>query len=85
MKLSFTNRFVKAYKKLPRQIREATDKPLGLLLSAPNHPSLNMRKMQGVPDIWEARATKSYRFTFQLNEDVYTLRNIGAHDILEKP
>ena len=85
MKLSFTNRFVKAYKKLSRQIREATDKQLGLLLSDPNHPSLNMKKMQGVPGIWEARITKSYRFTFQIDEDVYTLRNIGPDDILEKP
>lgn len=85
MKLSFTKRFVKAYRKLPLQIQEAADKQLERMLSDPNHPSLNVKKMQGVPDIWEARVTKSHRLTFQLDKDIYILRNIGPHDILEKP
>ncbi len=85
MKLQFTRNFIKAYRHLPQPIQEATDKQLGLLLSNPAHPSLNRKKMQGAPGIWEARVTKGYRFTFQVEDDVYILRNIGTHDVLDKP
>jgi len=70
---------------LPQPIQEAADKQLGVLLSKPDHPSLNRKKMQGLPGIWEARVTKAYRFTFQVEGDLYILRNIGTHDILGKP
>ena len=80
-----TERFKKQYKKLPQYIKKATKKQLGFLLSDPDHPSLNIKKMKDPRDIWEGRITHSYRFTFQKKEDTYILRNIGTHDILEKP
>ena len=85
MKYYRTERFKKQYKKLPQYIKKATKKQLGFLLSDPNHPSLNIKKMKDPRDIWEGRITQSYRFTFQIKEDTYILRNIGTHDILEKP
>lgn len=45
MKLLFTKNFVRDYRKLPQHIQELTDKQLGLLLSNPQHPSLNLKKM----------------------------------------
>ncbi|SLM32376.1 conserved hypothetical protein [Desulfamplus magnetovallimortis] len=85
MKLFFTKKFIRQYRKLPQQIQETTDKQLGLLLSNPEHPSLNVKKMQGLKEIWEARITSSYRCTFQKDDESYYLRNIGTHDILKKP
>ena len=80
-----TLRFKKQYKKLPQQIKEATKKQLGVLLSNPQHPSLNLKKMQDNREIWEIRITKSYRLTLQIQEDTYILRNVGTHDMLKNP
>lgn len=85
MKLYYTDRFKKQYKKLPKRVKEAVEKQLGLLMSNPEHPSLNIKIMQNQGNIWEGRITKSYRFTFHVLKDVYILRNVGKHDILKKP
>lgn len=58
---------------------------MGLLLSDPQHPSLNIKKMNDPRSVWECRITKSYRFTFQIKNDSYILRTIGTHDILQNP
>jgi mRNA-degrading endonuclease RelE of RelBE toxin-antitoxin system len=42
--LLFTKTFVRDYRKLPQDIQELMDKQLGLFLSNPKHPSLNMKK-----------------------------------------
>ena len=84
-KLLFTKNFIREYRKLPQQVQKATDKQLGLLLSNPQHPSLNIKKMQDPRDIWEGRVTESYRFTFQIEGDTYILRKVGTHDILKNP
>ncbi len=85
MKLAFTKNFVRDYRKLPQYIQKLTDKQLGLLLSNPKHPSLNLKKMKDPRDIWEGRINESYRFTLQIVEDVYLLRKAGAHDVLRNP
>jgi hypothetical protein len=37
-------------------------------------------------DIWEARITQAYRFTFVIDQDTYILRRVGPHeDALRKP
>jgi mRNA-degrading endonuclease RelE of RelBE toxin-antitoxin system len=85
MKFFRTERFKKQYKKLPLPIKQAVKKQLALLADNPDHPSLNIKKMQDPRNIWEGRITKSYRFTFQIEDDTYLLRNFGPHDILNKP
>ncbi len=85
MQISRTEKFKKSYKKLPEEIKKAAQKQFLLLLSDPSHPSLNVKKMKGLAGIWEARVTTGYRFTFQVEGEMYILRNIGTHDVLEKP
>lgn len=85
MELFYTAKFKKQYKKLPQPIKKAAKKQLGLLLSNPYHPSLNIKKMQDPREIWEGRISRSYRVTFQKTENAYILRAIGTHDILNKP
>ena len=42
--------------------------------------------MEGYEDIWEARITQGYRFTFQIRQDAYVLRRVGSHEeALRKP
>jgi len=85
MKLHPTKTFAKNYRKLPEEIKKLTHKQLKLLLSNPQHPSLNIKKMQDPRNIWEARVSESYRFTFHIEDDTYILRKVGTHDILRRP
>jgi mRNA-degrading endonuclease RelE of RelBE toxin-antitoxin system len=85
MKVSFTKNFVREYRKLPQEIQKAVEKQLELLVENPKHPSLNLKKMQDPRDIWECRATYSYRFTFQIENGTYILRKVGTHDTLKNP
>jgi len=85
MKLYPTKKFQKQYQKLPPAIKDIAKKQLSFLLSNPQHPSLNIKKMKDPRNIWEGRVTYSYRFTFQAEGELYILRTIGTHDTLKKP
>ena len=85
MKLSFTKTFIRDYRRLPSELQEAVDKQLGLLLSNQRHPSLKIKKMNDPRNIWEGRAMAAYRFTFQIEGDIYVLRRVGTHDTLKNP
>lgn len=85
MRLLPTERFRRGYLHLQPNIQEQVDQALDRLLSNPRHPSLQVKKMQGTAGVWELRATKGYRVTFQIDRDLYILRKVGAHDILRHP
>lgn len=38
--------------------------------------------MQGTGGIWEARASRALRITFEIRDDVLILRNVGRHDAM---
>jgi mRNA interferase RelE/StbE len=59
-----------------RRVRKA----LSLLAEDARHPGLRAKRMQGTEKIWEARASRSLRITFEIEEDVILLRNVGHHD-----
>jgi len=76
--------FQKDYKSLPRVVQKQFEKAIRLFEENPRHPSLRVKKMEGTADIWEARVTQSYRFTFNWEGDVVSLRRMGTHNILRK-
>jgi len=83
--LKRTKRFVKDYADLPDELKERTKKALQSLLKDPRYPSLQIKKMEGSQNIWELRASDSYRITFQISGDTYILRRIGTHKVFNKP
>ncbi len=85
MKLVFTRSFKQDYNSLPKRIQEKVDKQLEFLLEDLNYPSLHAKKMKGTEGIWEARVSRSYRFTFQIEDGYYLLRRVGPHDTLDSP
>jgi len=85
VKVSFTKPFKRDYKGLPQNIRDQIDKQIIQLVENPQHPSLNMKKMEGHKSIWEARITKGYRMTFQIDGDSCLLRRVGTHAVLKRP
>lgn len=86
MKLIRTDLFKEDFQHLPTQLQRRTEKALRLLVNNLRHPSLRAKKMEGKEDIWEARITRGYRFTFQIRDDEYILRRVGPHEeALRKP
>ena len=43
------------------------------------------KKMKGKGNIWEGCITREYRFTFEIIDDLFKLRRIGPHNILNRP
>ena len=80
MKIARTERFKKAYKKLNQRQRRAVEKALSFLVNNIRHPSLRVKKIEGTTGIWEARASKSIRLSFEFRDDTLILRNVGEHD-----
>ncbi len=85
MKTLHTKAFQRDFQDLPREIQSQAEKQLALFVENPRHPSLRIKKMEGFRNIWEGRITRSYRFTFQLEDDTVILRRIGTHDTLKHP
>jgi addiction module RelE/StbE family toxin len=85
MRVSFTKPFQRDYQGLPESIRKQVDKQIVQLMENPRHPSLHIKKMEGHPSVWEARITKGYRMTLQVDEDVFLLRRVGTHSVLKRP
>ncbi len=92
MKPVFTKGFVRQYQELFRNLQRKFDKALEVLLSDFRHSSLRVKKMGGQRnsrgyDVWEARISKSYRFTFSVDKEssAYIFYRIGSHDIERRP
>jgi mRNA-degrading endonuclease RelE of RelBE toxin-antitoxin system len=79
-----SDRFKKAFQALPAPIQEKAVKAFRLLAENPRHPSLHVKKIQGVVQIWEGRIDRQYRFTFEFQmeagERILVFRNIDHHD-----
>jgi mRNA-degrading endonuclease RelE of RelBE toxin-antitoxin system len=84
VKYARTERFKKAYAKLPPEIQVKVIKAFQLFKNNPRHPSLGVKRVQGLNDVWEGRIDIHYRFTFHYEEDVCVFRNIGPHSIVER-
>ncbi len=78
----FSQKFKKQYRSLPKEIRDTFNEKLSLFLSDMLHPSLRVKKIQGVQNRWEGSITMKYRFTFHFEEETVVFRTIGTHDIL---
>ena len=86
MKITRTARFKKSWKELSEGEKTLARKALVNLATDLRYPTLRVKKMQGVGDIWEARVSHSVRITFQIGGGKIILRNIGRHDeTLERP
>jgi mRNA interferase RelE/StbE len=80
MRIARTVRFKKAWKELNEDEKELARKAITNLAEDMRYPALRVKKMQGVKGVWEARASRSLRMTFQIVRDLIILRNIGHHD-----
>ncbi len=81
MAADFARRFVHAYEELQPQDRRASLEAVDPLQADRNYPSLPLKKMEGVPGIWEARAFRDLRLTCRFAAgNVLVFRTCGRHD-----
>lgn len=86
MRIARTARFEKAWGELNEEEKSLARKAISNLARDIRYPALRAKKIKGTEDIWEARASRSLRITFQIEGDTLILRNIGHHDeTLERP
>lgn len=86
MRITRSDRFKKAYNNLTEEDKRRAEKALHLLVANLSHPSLRVKKIRKTQRIWEARVSKEMRMTFELQDDLLLLRNIGKHDkIIDSP
>lgn len=83
--VEYTPKFVKTYRQKPPEMREAIRKAVTLLRTNPRHKSLRSRKMQGHPDVWEARVTQGDRLTYHFEDGTIVLRRHCNHSMLRNP
>jgi len=86
MKIDYTSKFERQYRKLPNQIKIKTEKQEKLFRSNPFYPSLHTEKLTPrFKEIWSFRIDKNYRVVFKfLKQDNALFLNIGAHDYIYK-
>lgn len=86
MEVVFTEQFEQAYSTLTRQEKQGVMKAVAFLGENPRHPGLNVKKMEGKRNIWEARVSRRLRMTFEISGETITMRNVGEHDsVLKTP
>lgn len=90
MNIFRTESFKRDFQRLPEAVQRRTEKALRFLVENLRHPSLRAKKMEGERDpegrdIWEARVSRFYRFTFAIAGDTYILYRLGPHDIERRP
>ena len=78
-------RFKRGYKKLTPQPQKVINQALLQMERDLKHPSLETKKLKGTNSIWEAKASKSLRITFNLKSKLIILRTVGEHKILNRP
>ena len=90
MRIIRTESFKRDFQRLSEPLQRSAEKALRFFVDHPRHRSLRTKKMGGQRDpegrdIWEARVSRGYRFTFALDGDTAILYRIGPHDIERHP
>ncbi len=79
MRFLFTARALRDYRNLSSQRRLLFNKQITRLLQSLHYPSLHAKKYDERQDVWQGRLDGSYRFYFQIREDIYVILSIAKH------
>ena len=85
MEIYLTSKFERAYKRLPKQVKEKAKRREKLFRQNPFHPILKTHPLHGkYKDYWSFSIDKSYRIMFQFLDAAgakVAFINIGTHEI----
>ena len=82
LEIHYTSDFRTAYKKLPKPIKDATDRKDFLFRQNPFHPSLKTHKLhKPLNGLWSFWITKNYRVLFEFITNGAIFYDVGTHEI----
>ncbi len=80
--IHYTSDFQKAYKKLPKEIQNVTDRKDKFFRENAFYPSLQTHKLHGLlSGLWAFWVTGSYRVMFEFIEGGAIFHDVGTHEI----
>ena len=83
--VQYTPRFARAYRRKTVDLQQAVTETIVQLKTDPSYPSLRVKKVRGVNDVWEASIDMKHRMTFEYSSDCIILRNCNGHEALARP
>lgn len=83
MKIYYSSKFAKEYKKLPLKIKKLAEKKEKLFREDPFHPSLKTHKLTGkLKEFWAFSIDFEYRIIFEFaEENIIWFHSAGTHGI----
>ncbi len=83
MKIYYSTKFGKEYKKLPKKIKLAAEKKENLFREDPFSPQLKTHRLTGkLKDYWSFSIDYQYRIIFEFaDKDIIWFHSIGTHTI----
>ena len=83
LKITYSDRFQKHYKKLSSEEKNQFKHKLSLFADNPFHPSLRVKRIQGTADLFEFSVNMDIRVIwFYEGKSLVALVDIGHHDVL---
>ena len=79
MKSQINEDFLKAYRRLPKEVREQARKAYRLFQENPQHPSLNFKSVHPSLPFYSARISRGYRTVGIRTDDAIIWFWIGSH------
>lgn len=85
MRIYYSPKFEREYRKLPREIKLSAEKREGIFRKNPFDPKLDTHKLHGhLKDYWSFSVDGKYRIIFEFVEkDTIWLYSIGDHSIYQ--
>jgi len=79
MQALITEKFAGQLASAPPEVQRAFARQLPHLLRDLRHPGLHAKKYDEARDLWQARATRDWRFYFRIEAETYILETILSH------
>jgi len=80
MSFVLTDRLRRACRSLSAEEQQRIQGALRRMSEDLRHPGLRIKHVRDTRGIWEARASRALRLTFEVDGDKIILRNVGGHD-----
>lgn len=83
MKIYYSSKFAREYKKLPKRIKLLAERQEVLFRKDPFDPKLRTHKLAGsLREFWSFSIDKQYRIIFEFSDkDTIWFHSVGTHDI----
>lgn len=85
MKIYYSSKFAKEYKKLPKEIKLKSEKKEVIFRKDPNDSRLKTHRLKGMlKDFWSFSIDYQYRIIFEFRDkNIVWFHSVGTHEVYE--